>query len=35
MNFAEAIKLPKGGWSHANDEQLLAFFPTPWHGIAA
>jgi hypothetical protein len=25
MTFAEAIKTPKGGWSQANDEQLLAF----------
>ncbi len=25
MTFAEAIKTPKGGWSKANEEQLLAF----------
>ncbi len=24
MNFTQAIQTPKRGWSHANDEQLLA-----------
>lgn len=25
MTFAQAIDTPKAGWSHANDEQMLAF----------
>lgn len=25
MTYTEAIKTPKAGWSHANDEQMLAF----------
>ena len=25
MTFAQAIETPKAGWSHANDEQMLAF----------
>jgi hypothetical protein len=25
MTFAQAIQTPKRGWSHANDEQMLAF----------
>ena len=25
MTFAQAIQTPKRGWSHANNEQMLAF----------